>query len=87
MLTQVRIAVTSCIRRYRYKSHKYSFATVETLKFRINNVVGTSSYEEIAGTKVQVHTANPAVHPKQQQFPANPQETATPTTESLLQIF
>ena len=32
---------------------------METLKFRINNVVGTSLHQEIAGTKVQVHTASP----------------------------
>ena len=37
-----------------------SVATVETLKFRINNVVGTSSYQELTGTKVQVHTASPS---------------------------
>ena len=50
-----------------------SVATVETLKFRINNVVGTSSYQEIAGTKVQVHTANPS----------GVSETAIPVANSL----
>lgn len=33
--------------------------TVETLKFKANNVNGSSNYVELANTAVQVHTANP----------------------------
>ena len=38
-----------------------SVAAVETIKFRATNVNGTGSYAELTGTKVQVHTATPAV--------------------------
>ncbi len=50
-----------------------SVATVETLKVRVNNVVGTSSYQELSGTKIQVHTANPS----------GVSETAIPVSNSL----
>ena len=50
-----------------------SVSTIETLKFRINNVVGDSSYEELSGTKVQVHTASPS----------GVSETAIPVANSL----
>lgn len=50
-----------------------SVATIETLKFRISNVNGTSSYNELLGTKVQVHTSNPT----------GVSETAIPVANSL----
>ena len=50
-----------------------SVATIETLKFRISNVNGTSSYNELLGTKVQVHTSNPT----------GVSETAIPVADSL----
>ena len=37
-----------------------SVSTVESLKFRMFNVNGTGSYQELSGTKVQVHTASPS---------------------------
>ena len=36
-----------------------SIQSVETLKFKANNVNGSSSYTELANTAVQVHTATP----------------------------
>lgn len=50
-----------------------SVATIETIKFRISNVNGTSSYNELLGTKVQVHTSNPT----------GVSETAIPVANSL----
>ena len=35
-------------------------AAVETLKFKANNVNGSSNYTELTNTAIQVHTANPS---------------------------
>lgn len=37
-----------------------NIAAVETLKFKANNVNGSSNYVELTNTAVQVHTANPS---------------------------